>query len=125
MTFMPRVNYEMTEEDLAALMDSCKPTPVMYLTGGQPMFDSPQENANRAWKRLGEKMGFDHMTVAPIPGQGTHFFTAVPKETEAQMMERAARELDLAKSEKIARLKQEIAQRQEELDRLIGVGVLP
>jgi aromatic ring-opening dioxygenase catalytic subunit (LigB family) len=31
----------------------------MFLSGGTPMFGTPQENANRAWQRLGEKVGFD------------------------------------------------------------------
>lgn len=70
--------YQMTAEDHAALMEACKPTPAMYLSGGQPMFDSPQENANRAWAQLGLKMGFDAMTVEPISGKPTTFFRAEP-----------------------------------------------
>jgi hypothetical protein len=44
------------------------------------MFGTPQENANKAWQRLGEKMGFDYMTVQPIPGKGQRHFTAVEGE---------------------------------------------
>jgi hypothetical protein len=71
-----RIEFEMTEDDLKELLEASKPTPVMYLSGGRPMFDSPQENANRAWKKLGEKMGFDAMSVRPVPGKGHRFFTA-------------------------------------------------
>lgn len=71
--------YQMSPEDHAALIEACKPVPAMYLSGGQPMFDSPQESANRAWQKLGDKMGFDHMTVEPISGKPATFFRAMPK----------------------------------------------
>jgi hypothetical protein len=74
-----RQEYQMTAEDHAALLDACKPTPVMFLSGGLPMHDSPQENANCAWQRLGDKLGFDHMTVRPVSGKGTDYFTADAK----------------------------------------------
>jgi hypothetical protein len=73
-----RTEYEMTEDDLAKLMDASKPTPVMYLSGGRPMYDSPRENANRAWKALGHRMGFNYLTVRPVSGKGQRFFTAEP-----------------------------------------------
>jgi hypothetical protein len=66
----------MSETELADILAACKPTPVMFLTGGKPMYDSPQENANRAWKQLGDKLGFDAMTVQPVDGKGNRFFTA-------------------------------------------------
>ena len=69
--------FEMTDAELKEIMDASKPTPVMYLSGGQPMFNSPQANANHAWKLLGEKHGFDHMTVRPT-GKGDKFFSAMP-----------------------------------------------
>jgi predicted TIM-barrel fold metal-dependent hydrolase len=70
--------FEMTQEQLDKIMDACKPTPVMYLSGGQPMCRTPQENANSAWEKLGKEMGFDGMTVKPS-GKGIRFFTADPK----------------------------------------------
>ena len=76
----PRVEYEMTEDDLKELLEMCRPTPVM-LIGGHNIGKSTQENANAAWRRLGKKMGFDAMTVKPISGKGERFFTAVPSET--------------------------------------------
>ena len=65
--------FEMTDDQLSALMDACKATPVMFLSGGKPMFNSPQENANHAWKLLGDELGFKHMTVMPC-GKGNKFF---------------------------------------------------
>ena len=50
--------YRMTEDQFKTLLDSCKPTPAMWGSGGAPMFSTPQENANRAWKKLGAEMGF-------------------------------------------------------------------
>jgi predicted TIM-barrel fold metal-dependent hydrolase len=72
-----RKEFEMTEEDLNALLKACKPVPYMVIGGYVPR--SPQENANDAWERLGKKMGFDHMTVRPISGKGDRFFTAESK----------------------------------------------
>ena len=71
-----RTEFEMTDDDLAVLMDASKPTPAMWLSGGVPMCGTPQENANRAWGRLAEKLGFEQMTVRPVPGKGQKFFTA-------------------------------------------------
>jgi len=73
------MDFEMSKEQLAEIMNACKPTPVMYLSGGMPMFNSPQENANHAWEKLGEKLGFKHMTVRPN-GKGDRFFSAEPVE---------------------------------------------
>lgn len=72
--------FEMSEEDLATLMDACKPTPAMWGSGGVPLFSTPQENANNAWARLGEKLGFRSMTVRPISGKDQRFFIAEPQE---------------------------------------------
>ncbi len=68
--------FEMSKEDLSTLLEACKPTPAMYGSGGVPLFSTPQENANRAWEMLGEKLGFKHMTVKPISGKGERFFMA-------------------------------------------------
>ena len=66
-------DYEMTQEDLDVLLNAMKPVPYMIVGGVVPR--SQQENANDAWKALGEKMGFDYMTVRPN-GKGDRFFTA-------------------------------------------------
>ena len=68
--------YKMTEEQYSKLIDACKPTPVMFLSGGKPMFNSPQENANHAWELLGKELGFDHMTVSAVSGKSDSYFTA-------------------------------------------------
>ncbi len=112
----PRINYEMTEADLSRILEACKPVPAMLIGGTLP--SSPQENANRAWKELGERMGFDHMTVQPIPGKGTTFFTAVPNETHAQKEERLKREAQEKKELEIQTLRAEIEERQTRLERL-------
>lgn len=112
----PRTEYEMTDDDLANLMEACKPVPLMMIGGFAP--SSPQENANRAWADLGKKMGFDSATVRPISGKGNRFFSAIPSETEAQRSERLAKEAEEIRLGKIARLSREIAERQAELDAL-------
>ena len=66
--------FEMTQDDLDELLSHMKPVPMIMLQCGEP--PSPQENANNAWRRLGTKMGFDHMTVKPS-GRGDRFFSAV------------------------------------------------
>jgi hypothetical protein len=101
----PRTNYEMSEADLEAILDACKSVPVMKIGNYTP--SSPQENANRAWGELGEKMGFDHMTVQPIPGKGNRFFSAVPSETEEARTERVARETADARKREIKRPERE------------------
>ena len=68
-----RRDFEMTEADLSELLEACKPVPAIALQCGP--ISSPQENANRAWERLGKKMGFNHMTVRPN-GKGDRFFSA-------------------------------------------------
>lgn len=72
---MTRKDFEMTQAQLDKLLERCKPTPVMYLSGGQPMFGTSQENANRAWDELGKEMGFIGSTARPT-GKGDRFFTA-------------------------------------------------
>lgn len=71
-----RKEFEMTEVQLAKLLDACEPVPYMVFDGMAPR--SPQENANAAWRELGREMGFDSTSVKPVPGKGTRFFTATP-----------------------------------------------
>jgi hypothetical protein len=113
----PRVNYEMTEEDKRALLEACKSVPYLVVGGCAP--SSPQENANRAWQRLGEKMGFNYMTVKPIQGKGVRFFSAVPSETAAQKESRLALEAEEGRQADIRKLQREIAERQTKLDAML------
>lgn len=73
--------YEMTQEQLDKLLEACRPVPMIMLQCGTP--SSPQENANRAWKTLGDEMGFDYMTVQPT-GEGDRFFYAEPRPTPTE-----------------------------------------
>ena len=84
---MNRQNYEMTTSDLESLIAASKPVKMMMLQCGTPQ--SPQENANAAWKRLGDRMGFDHMTVRPT-GKGDRFFSAISSNTEMDKGEQTA-----------------------------------
>ena len=40
------------------------------------MFQSPQEAANAEWAKLGEKYGFDYMSVSPCPGKDQQWISA-------------------------------------------------
>ena len=65
--------YKMTKADLDQLKEACEPVMLIAIQCGTP--SSPQENANRAWRILGGRMGFDGMTVKPS-SKGVRFFTA-------------------------------------------------
>lgn len=121
MKMYPRINYEMSEEDEKELLKACQPTPSMMIGNYTP--STPQENANRAWERLGKKMGFDHMTVSPIEGKSTRFFTAVPNETDYQRNERMEKEKEEKKVKEIEYLKKEIIEKQVKLDVLLDGGI--
>lgn len=69
--------FEMNQLQLDKLMNACKPTPVMFLSGGTRMFNTPQANANHAWKLLAKELGFKWDTVGPS-GKGDRFFNADP-----------------------------------------------
>ena len=112
----PRTEYEMTEADLQEILNACKPVPYMVVGGRPPT--SPQENANLAWSRLGQKMGFDHMTVRPTSGKGQRFFSAVPNETVEAKADRAAKEDAEKRQREIDKLEAEIAERRERLNAL-------
>ncbi len=73
---MPKQEFEMTEQQQRTLLEAMKPIPLIMLQCGMP--PSQQESANRAWKRLGEEMGFEHMTVTPLVDKGDRFFLAEP-----------------------------------------------
>lgn len=110
----PRVEYEMSEEDLKKILDACKPVPVIMVGGYMP--SSPQENANRAWQALGEKMGFDYMTARP--GRTERHFTAVPSETAPQREERLKREAKEKRETEANQLRIEITEKRKRLSEL-------
>lgn len=74
-----RQEYEMSEADLKGLLEACTSAPLIMLQCGMP--PSPQERANLAWKALGDRMGFDSMSVKPIPGKSQRCFTAIPTQS--------------------------------------------
>lgn len=116
MSIYPRINYEMTAEDLAVLLKSMKPVPALMIGGHAP--SSPQENANQAWATLGKKMGFDPMTVQPN-GRGDRFFSAVPSETEDQRAARESSEAAVKREKEIADLRSGIAEKEARLAELL------
>jgi len=65
--------YEMSEEQYKELIEASKPVPYLIFGGKEPI--SPQENANMAWRRLGNEMGFKYRTVEPS-SKGKRFFKA-------------------------------------------------
>jgi len=79
-----RKEYELSQEDLDSILDASKPVPAMYLSGGQLIGNTPQENANRAWKEMGKKYGFVWDTAQPVAGKGQRFITAVAIEPEKE-----------------------------------------
>ena len=71
-----RQRYKMTTEQLNKILDACKPVPYMVIGGVAQR--SPQENANDAWRALGDEMGFDWQSVEPDPEDADQrCFTAV------------------------------------------------
>ena len=117
----PRSEYEMTEADLKELLSAMKPVPAIMI-GGHSL-PSQQENANRAWATLGKKMGFEPMSVRPVPGKGNRFFTAVPSETEDQRIERLAKEKAAKDAAEIAKLEAEIADRERRIAAIRAAGI--
>ena len=73
-----RKDFEMTEEQLAAIIEACKPVPLIALQCGTP--STPQERANAAWRKLGIELGFVWDTARPNGG-GDRFFSAVVMES--------------------------------------------
>ena len=71
-----RKTFTISEEGYQKLLDAGKPVRYMIFGGHEPT--SPQENANYAWKRLGDEMGFKWDTVIP-DGTNSHIFTAEEK----------------------------------------------
>lgn len=70
-----RKEFEMTESELAKLIEAGRSVAYLVANGIEPM--SPQDRANLAWQDLGARMGFDYLTVQPVAGKGQRFFTAM------------------------------------------------
>lgn len=69
--------FTMSQEDYDAMLDGimrARSTPMIALQCGEP--PSIQAIANEEWRKLGEKMGFKHMTVRPHQSGNKLMFTA-------------------------------------------------
>lgn len=74
-----RVRYVMSQSDFQGLIEAIRQarnTPLIALNAGMPL--TPQEAANAAWSALGERLGFEAMTVEP--GPSPFEFTAIAVE---------------------------------------------
>lgn len=71
-----RREYEMTQADFDRIIEACRAVPAIALQCGAPR--SQQENANAAWRELGERMGFDYLSVRPDSQGRNLFFTSEP-----------------------------------------------
>jgi len=74
---MPKKEFILSKEDLEYLLDACKPIP--YIIVGHYVPTNPQENANRAWQKMGKKYGFIWDTARPC-GKGDNVVLAEPTE---------------------------------------------
>jgi len=72
-----RQEYTMSQSQLDVILDASKPVPWFAPGGVWPK--SPRENAEAAWRVLGEEMGFQWDTARPVPGKSQLVFTAEPK----------------------------------------------
>jgi hypothetical protein len=70
------VEFKLTDNQLKKILDASKPTLCIMVGGIVP--PTPQDNANAAWRSLGDELGFDYLTVRPVPGKDEHYFTATP-----------------------------------------------
>lgn len=67
-------------DDLMKAINSARGTPLIALQCGMP--ESPQEAANRAWEKLGDKMGFQSKTARPAASGDKLEFMAEPSPAE-------------------------------------------
>ena len=89
-----RTEFRMNDEQydfMMAAMKEARSQRVMYLSGGQPMFDDPQEIANRAWKKLGDEMGFVWDTASAGNDSRSFFADATGQHAVTQPHRPAAR----------------------------------
>lgn len=75
---MSRREFEMSEAQRDRILAASKPVPAMFLSGGEPMFSTPQENANSAWQAVARELGFKWDTAQPVPGKPDRFVSAEP-----------------------------------------------
>lgn len=73
---MANQEFEMTPEEMDEILRINKEggDPVMFLSGGVPLGRSLREKINDYWKSLGEKYGFDYLTVKGPGKTNLHFY---------------------------------------------------
>ena len=78
-----RQEFKMTQEEMDNIISINKGggDPVMFLSGGTPMGVSLQEKINQYWQILGDKYGFEPMTVKGS-SKGHLYFLAKPVKIE-------------------------------------------
>jgi hypothetical protein len=76
-----RKNFTMSESQFERLYEACRPTIAIWGSGGAPLGPTPQENANAAWRVLGDEMGFVWDSCEPVPGCDQKTFSAEIKGT--------------------------------------------
>jgi len=82
--------FRLTDEELQKLLDASRPTPVMYLSGGTPMFEAPEDCANRVWRELGKVHGFIWESAEPALTGDPHDFYAESLRPEEPIIEQIA-----------------------------------
>lgn len=77
-----RTEFRMSDEQLAFMQEQmriARNQRVMYASGGVPMFDDPQEIANRAWKKLAAEMHFVWDSAGPGSDERSFFAEAAER----------------------------------------------
>lgn len=74
-----RREYQLSDPQRERLIAASLPQPVMFLSGGTPIYQSQHERANAAWQEVAEEHGFQWDTAERIPGKSDLFFSAIPK----------------------------------------------
>lgn len=83
---MTRKTFEMTEEQFQTLLEAGKSVPLIALQCGTPR--SAQENANEAWKKLADEMGFVWDSARPVNNNPRLFSAdvAAPAQPEREVL---------------------------------------
>jgi len=74
-----RKEFTLSKEDLDHFFAATKSDPVIYGSGGIPLFYTRQEKANWEWQRLGDKYNFKWDSVQPVAGKGKEVISAEEK----------------------------------------------
>ena len=105
---LPRILYEITQADADEISQAWCAGPLRAVQGQNHR--SNQARVNDIWRRIGKEMGFDPTTMER--GNGVNTISAITTETEAVRAERRANAAKAERETQIARLEQEIAERQ-------------